>query len=332
MANARTVFYVAEKPSIAQYVVQAWKKDHPEDQFKVFFAMSPGAARPLLPRSLPISSVPRIEEISLHYDKKANEINENWRNRSKHGYQMFSDVKRDMENADLVLFSCEDAQTTRNFFNVLSVFNVDTSVVKIAAFDFWIRLEDLADQLRDLTDVDDPVVTRRKNYGDARYHFHYNYTINALPVFGPLLRKVGAPREMNFISKNGLQLLLHLVKNSTNPMTFGELLEFMDSGMGRTKYANNEIGSCMSRVSIFEQLIELELLEGNADDDRSRELFKPSSKGIEFASLIHKDVRDPDQAGRLDQWAKNWPESKPAMEKYIRTFFGKQKRFMSKAR
>lgn len=51
-----------------------------------------------------------------------------------------------------------------------------------------------------------------------------------------------------------------------------------------------------------------------------------SPAGRTFLASLHKDCRDVDQFARVDAWAHEWPASRPLVERYLRTFFGKQMR------
>jgi hypothetical protein len=44
---------------------------------------------------------------------------------------------------------------------------------------------------------------------------------------------------------------------------------------------------------------------------------------------LHPDCEDPDLPFRLHAWCEAGAAAKPAIDRYIKTFFGKQKRFMA---
>ena len=52
-----------------------------------------------------------------------------------------------------------------------------------------------------------------------------------------------------------------------------------------------------------------------------------SAQGQAFLDLLHPGCCDQDLPGRMRQWEQEWPVSRPKIERYLRTFFGKQKRF-----
>lgn len=52
-----------------------------------------------------------------------------------------------------------------------------------------------------------------------------------------------------------------------------------------------------------------------------------SARGQALLESLHPDCEDPDLPYRLDTWVRDGEASLPAMDRYIRTFFGKQLRF-----
>lgn len=63
------------------------------------------------------------------------------------------------------------------------------------------------------------------------------------------------------------------------------------------------------------------------EDDK---YYSITAKGQEFLSLLHRECNDQDLPYRLHQWCQNWNDSKPTIDRYLRTFFGRQKRFFRK--
>lgn len=52
-----------------------------------------------------------------------------------------------------------------------------------------------------------------------------------------------------------------------------------------------------------------------------------TAQGEAFLSALHPDCEDADLPFRLRQWEASWPVSRPSVERYLRTFFGKAARF-----
>ena len=171
------------------------------------------------------------------------------------------------------------------------------------------------------------------NQAECKQVFHFNWSLNALPIFGDVLRHVGIT-ENAFISKFQV-LLLHALAER-GPMSEGEIVFMMRYWKGSGKWGKrgeDVFGSPASRDAIMRQILEKGLLSAlpiNKEGVRSR--IAVSEIGRAFLSHLHPDSYDPDLGFRLAEWGKTWPASRPAMERYIRTYFGKQKRFFSKSK
>ncbi|MDQ1090677.1 DNA topoisomerase IA [Xanthomonas sacchari] len=155
-----------------------------------------------------------------------------------------------------------------------------------------------------------------RNAGTARRFFDFNYNVNALAVFGPLLRQLCTPNPDYVLSKYSLQLL-YALQGLGAVDSDAALMNAMERWRGTGRYAVRGLGSPASRAAIIDGLRSSGLMRGL--------LISPS--GREFLSLLHRDCCDPDLPGRISEWEGTWPESRPRMERYLRTFFGKQKRF-----
>ena len=167
----------------------------------------------------------------------------------------------------------------------------------------------------------DPLFRTWLNRGEAKRFFDFNYNVNALALFGACLRTVGVDTEGYGLSKYGLQLLYAL--KGASPLTEAQVFRMMDQWPGTGRYGPSGLGSPASRSTILEGLIEAGLLE------RTERLISLSGRGNDFLGLLHPDCQDQDLPGRLNEWQSQWPESRGKIERYLRTFFGKQLRFRS---
>ena len=158
-----------------------------------------------------------------------------------------------------------------------------------------------------------------RNAGRARKWFDFNFNMNALALFGALTKKY-APGEAYLPSKYGLQLLYQLREQPVESER--GLLELMAHWPGTGRYAPCPLGSAASRPAIIEGLLRVGLVARTGTGQ-----VHLSETGTNFLQKLHPDCRDADLPARLNTWAAAWPESKPSMERYLRTFFGKQKRF-----
>jgi len=164
-----------------------------------------------------------------------------------------------------------------------------------------------------------PVFQNWLNRGEAKRFFDFNYNVNALALFGECLRTVGV--EGYGVSKYSLQLLYAF--KAASPLTEAQAIRMMDEWPGTGRYGPSRLGSPASRSAILGGLVDAGLLE------RSERLIGLSGRGYDFLSLLHPDCEDQDLPARLAEWQSQWPESRGRIERYLRTFFGKQLRFRS---
>lgn len=177
-------------------------------------------------------------------------------------------------------------------------------------------------------------------YGLVKRYFDWNWNVNSLAVLGEVLRRAGAPADAPSLSKYSLQLL-YALRNKL-PRAEGPIISLMTKwpGTGRYTYALGEwrprVGSPASVAQILQNLVDAGLLAqllpagwmGPLDEYRSPPYrLTVSDRGRALLELLHPDCEDPDLPFRLDAWCQQGSAAKPAIDRYIRTFFGKQMRF-----
>lgn len=164
--------------------------------------------------------------------------------------------------------------------------------------------------------------------GQARQFFTYNFNANALAIMGEVLRRVGGTTaRMSGVgmSKYGLQLLYALRGHEPFEKA-GGVHQTMARWHGTGKYADAcWLGSPASAGQILQNLEALALIGPTGKG------YGLLPAGEAFLQLLHPDCEDPDLPFRMRQWETAWPTSRPTMARYLRTFFGKQRRFMQKA-
>jgi len=157
-----------------------------------------------------------------------------------------------------------------------------------------------------------------RNAGIFRRFFDFNFNVNALALFGQELALAGSPAGN--VSKYSLQLLYAL--RGQPAASEADLIQMMQHWTGTGRYAPIPMGSAASRGAILLGLIKAQLVEKDANGDMAL-----STPGEAFLQLLHPDCRDPDLPARIVQWGNAWPASRPNVERYLRSFFGKQARF-----
>lgn len=160
-----------------------------------------------------------------------------------------------------------------------------------------------------------------RHMGQARRFFDYNFNVNSLALFNPILNKAGIHAGFFEMSKFSLQLL-YWIRNQ-EPLTEAQIMSAMHAWTGTGRYQEKaQIGSTMSRWQIVENLRAAGLLAKNGDQ---RLTIAPP--GEQVLAALHPDCEDPDLPFRLHRWQAEWPASRSSVEQYLRTFFGKQKRY-----
>lgn len=164
----------------------------------------------------------------------------------------------------------------------------------------------------------------------VRRHFDYNYLLNAHPIIGFTSEKAFGKRLSWPLSKHELQLLYFMRDGKF--LNDGELHDAMSRWKGTGRYSTKGwdfyygMGNPASRSSIVENLKAQGLFERVG-----RHSLKISSKGERLLQCLHPDCEDPDQVMRIYTWAQlPLDMAKEKVDRYILTFFGKQKRFLNK--
>lgn len=157
----------------------------------------------------------------------------------------------------------------------------------------------------------------------VRKYFDYNFNLNSAAIMGRALAKVGVDQGRFILSKNSLIVMYYLRQvGQIGHIDFLKIMNGNWSGTG--KYQKGSIGSIASQSTILEQLNEVGLICGLYDD------IKLSEKGESLLAELHPDCCDLDLTFRLDAWMEEGERSQPQIDRYIKTMFGKQKRFFSK--
>lgn len=163
-----------------------------------------------------------------------------------------------------------------------------------------------------------------------RRHFDYNYLLNARPVMGMTFEKAFAKRFDWPLSKHELQLLYFMRDGELR--NDGNVIETMSRWKGTGRYETkgwsnyHGMGNPASRATIIQNL----LAQGFLERPKGKALAI-SAQGERLLAFMHPDCEDPDQVIRLYDWAQlSIADAKGKIDRYINTFFGKQKRFLSK--
>ena len=166
-------------------------------------------------------------------------------------------------------------------------------------------------------------------YGQVKQYFNHQFAVNSLAIFGRLT-------EGAWVSKYQLQLL-YALKNK-EPATEGEWLRRMKHWAGTGRYKDEKksnswlgLASPMSSALIWEQVKNHDWMRATGSGEKITP-WTISEKGEDFLKSLHPGCEDADLPFRLHAWCEQGLENaQEAIDRYVRSFFGRQKRFMGGA-
>lgn len=164
-----------------------------------------------------------------------------------------------------------------------------------------------------------------RRYGETRKFFEYNYNLNAQVFFSRALSGVGIEESrlgvssISALSRWTLQLL-YAYRRGEIPVGMANAYRLLQAWTGTGKYPVRAMASPLSTATIVENLHRTGLIE-NAGI---------TPLGERLLAQLHPGCEDADLPARLDAWCQDWPASRDAMTRYLKTYFGRQKRFLEK--
>ena len=241
---------------------------------------------------------------------------------------------------------------------VESFWNQPTHSVRPIIIREGIRKDTVLKAYYDKTKTDDPEIKALANYYDAKVTFDYLWNCNSAALFSEC-QKLSGVEKPQIISKYMLMALnildryqsplgekyspstidvqsgllgwrgtgkYRVQKQHASPSPLATLfynpLENGSEEDQKTSIYQKGVGSPVSVPAILENLEELGLIKSAND------LIQVSEKGQVFLSYCHPGAFDPDLPFRMDLWFRELSYGK--IEKYIKTVFGRQKRYLSK--
>ncbi|RCT89658.1 hypothetical protein [Acinetobacter baumannii] len=325
----KTIVYIVEKPPIARELSPYFLLKYPSDNIYIIPTLYIGLYQFNYPRGLKHTDMPFIgtpkwkPRIFEHFPNPVFEIQSNGKSVFKKSRKTPKEI---LNMADQIVFAADPDQSGVLAFHTLlkECLGEANAVMKRDA----LLLHTLAPKALQHTvnypsnTLDDWFIHAR-NCGLAKSFFDYNFNTNSLILFGEILRKYGVNTNNFIMSKYTLQVLYDLLNNSAKNEDY---LKKMSSGwVGTGRYAKGQIGSVASRHAIIENLLANRLIK-TIDG-----MFHVTPLGQVFLESLHPDCQDADLPFRINEWMLTWPDSQPKIERYIKTFFGKQKRFADKS-
>lgn len=329
---------IVEKPSCAHLLAAPAQAAWPDDELVFLSAITITLTSPKIPRGLPYSSYPIIAESSFkpNGDRLSGgafctsyRVNGGIVEKpSGLSVQQTSDL---INRADQIM--CMPDFDYRGAWGLNQLLEMLSPDLCKEEFDV-IRLVGGYTEDQCQFAVNNPIKSSSTEYqvlinaGRVKSYFDYNFTINSLPILGNLYRSIFNTTDPVFISKYALQAIIYLSENDgeSEGAIHSRFCSTKWEGSGRYQRSDltylDGIGSPASRHEIQKQLIAHGLIYQTG---RNLYLTQP---GRDFVSQLHKDSKDFDLPFRLNHWMKMpFDQAKLKMDSYLKSFFGKQKRF-----
>jgi DNA topoisomerase IA len=175
-----------------------------------------------------------------------------------------------------------------------------------------------------------PDLRERAHMSMIRRYFDFNYMRNAFPILGlTAQRALGRPLAW-MLTKHELQILFFLRQNSG--LNDGTLIDAMRRWIGSGRYKRDGdfyftgIGSPATTHGMVVHLLNEKLAERVGKTG-----IEITQEGRRFLDFLHPGCEDVDQVFRIHEFSKMpEEEAKAKIDRYIMTFFGKQKRYLPK--
>ncbi len=185
----------------------------------------------------------------------------------------------------------------------------------------------------------DPATDGSLGRGEIKRRFGYGWALNAAPILGRTLEAAGVRAPGGALSKYMVQALFGLARH--RPMSEDQAVDLLRRWPGTGRYGAGRLGSVISHADILANLVRLGLLEAAPARGRSPRLDLADA-GWAVLERLHPDCEDADLPMRLERWMAQvaGPDgarspagvaaANAAVDRYLRTWFGKQKRFVAK--
>ena len=325
------VTIIAEKPSVSRGIAPFARKRWPTDTITFVHAVPYGNIGFQYPRGLKLHEFPML---SSPRDRLRS-----WDEWACPPFLMADDgdlVKIPMSpdlltSAELIVNACDPDQTGAVAFDVLmrevlgEGRSDDCPSVRLYALD-GASIHSAFERMQPFGEG----WAQKLEMGRLKRYFDWNWNVNSLAVFGEVQRRAGVPAGAPPLSKYALQLLYRL--RNEPPVMEGLLFRDMHEWKGTGRYTfesgawRPRLGSAASKGQIIENLLSARLLQRIEVGGIKR--IRISSLGRVLLDQLHPDCEDADLPFRLHAWCEKGVASKPAVDRYINTFFGKQLRFM----
>jgi DNA topoisomerase IA len=329
---------IVEKPHAVRMIQNIVRQKWPDDELCILAWHAILSVDIVSPRNTPYSSYPMVLQPKFKPKEQSNGI-ECYSKLFRHvggewlkGESLSSPQTRNilMRAREIILAPYWDYSGVYGFHLLFEAVAPELNARnhQVIRFDDGPSEDDVRKAVANMIDTTHEQYRENLNAGLVKGYLDYNFAINSAPILGNLYRDVSKTTHPAFLSKNAMQLLWWL---SEREKVKNYQIDWMMSGekwVGTGRYEKNSftyipgLGSPASRQSIQKLLLDLHLIEENSGH------ITVSHLGKSFLARLHKDTRDLDLPFRLDRWmALPFEQAKESIDRYLLTFFGKQKRF-----
>lgn len=321
-----TTLIISEKPSLTRRLLPFLPADLANDSTFVAHTNFIGPARFRFVRGRPMRDYPLIEAPQFELDSSTNYYAKPvlaYQDALAFGSAKAVPVPELMPAVTRIIYACDpDHSGAWAFRSALELWAGEQAAR--AAHDAWLvtAMDDssLVKAIAKGSTTDE--LSGVYDYGRTKRYFEYQWINNAHVILGAAFRAVGGQGN-RLPSKFGLQLLYALRQRCLGDES--RIVHHMSRWPGTGKYPTGSMGSAASRGEIVAQLREMGLISKG-------EWAAITGRGEALLAALHPDCEDLDLPQRLDAWCRAGLEaSQPAIDRYIRTVFGKQLRFSAKA-
>jgi len=321
------------KPVVSRWIAKTVQATWPNAEVTFVHLVPYGNLRFSYPRGLKLQDYPRIAEPAYKLNACANWACRPLSVASDSALTVVSMRLELFAEADLIVFAGDPSHAEAGAFEVImrEVFGDDRAMACPAVELYGFDEKGLNRSFANLRPVGE-LFAQTLQYGRIKRYFDFNWNMNALTVMGDAMRRAGVSADAPPLSKYALQLLYELRHEA--PCADNVIHQKMNDwkGTGRYQYAKGEwrprLGSAASRSQIIDNLTEAGLLV--RVDNVSGVKLTVSPRAHKLLELLHRDCQDMDIPFRIHAWCEEGEAAKPAIDRYIKTVFGKQLRFSGK--
>jgi len=329
------VLLLAEKPYTARHLAPVVASRWPDAELRILCVASPFALyQPGLPRGLSWSGYPLVAPFDpkgfkprstgdgwscgFSWDPEAGSLNKEWSEDVLAAEQW-------VQWADQIICMVDQGSLFQSEVLVQKI--LGKSLAEVAQYHPIYSLDERALSQAVFGAPENEMAKAYVEHGRVRQYFNHQFAVNSVTVLRKTARGV-SQQPQPWVSKYQLQLV-QAIARMPRCGSSQWILE-MDQWKGTGRYQCPEksrlvrgFGSVTSRSKILGQLTD----HGWISEEK-REPVSLTSLGQAFVERLHPGCWDPDLPFRIEAWAvKGLAASQGAIDRYIRTFFGKQKRY-----